>query len=247
MGIQRSDGKLKAHFLQHTPSEGLGTMEPWLKANGYILSQTALYSIESSRPDLYPSPDSLDLLIILGGPMSVYEQKNYPWMIQEFQFIEDCLKAKVPILGICLGAQILAHLLGGIVKPHLVKEIGWFPVTFTPPYPSWLPPHLPEQVPNFFHWHGDTFTLPSQARRLGSSEATLEQGFQWGDRVIALQFHGETNAEAIEEFLNAGANELIPGPYIQTKEKIRAYNPQTELLTSFIEAVLTYLRGFAHL
>ncbi len=216
-------------------------MEPWLLARGHQLSRTAYFSPKSD----YPQPEELGLLIILGGPMSVYDHKDYAWMAQEFEFIQACLKVQVPILGICLGAQILAHLLGGTVKPNREKEIGWFPVTWASPLPSWLAGETILKDPVFFHWHGDTFTLPPQAQRLASSAATVEQGFLWGDRVVALQFHGETDAVALEQFLGAGSSELSPGPYVQTAEKMKELTPLARQTGPFMELVLTYLESLA--
>ncbi len=216
-------------------------MEPWLIERGHQLTRTAYFLPESS----YPHPGDLGLLIILGGPMSVYEHKNYAWMAQEFEFIQACLKAQVPILGICLGAQILAHLLGGTVKPNQEKEIGWFPINWAQPLPDWLDVDKNQKAPVFFHWHGDTFTLPPQARRLASSEATPEQGFLWGDRVVALQFHGETDATSLDQFLVAGSSELSPGPYIQTPEKMKELTSLAHKANLFIELVLTYLESQA--
>ncbi|NNM53631.1 MAG: C26 family cysteine hydrolase domain-containing family [Spirochaetales bacterium] len=217
-------------------------MEPWLLAHGHQLSRTAYFLPESS----YPQPDDLGLLIILGGPMSVYDHRDYPWMAQEFEFIRRCLKAQIPILGICLGAQILAHLLGGTVKPNREKEIGWFPVTWAQPLPVWLAGEKMPKDPVFFHWHGDTFTLPPQAQRLASSQVTPEQGFLWGDRVVALQFHGEIDAAALDQFLVSGSAELSPAPYIQTAEKMKELTSLARQTAPFMELLLTYLESLAH-
>ena len=115
---------MRAHYLQHVPFEGLGIIKPWLKVQGYELTNTPFY--ESA---LLPDPGEIDLLIVMGGPMSVNDEAEFPWLIDEKRFIRRCIEEDTSVLGICLGAQLIASSLQSRVYPNRVKEIGWFPIT----------------------------------------------------------------------------------------------------------------------
>lgn len=214
---------MRVHYLQHVSFEGPGYIEPWLQEHGHSLSGTALY-----KPDAHPpSPGDVDALIIMGGPMGIYDEAEYPWLAREKAFIRDCLAADKRILGICLGAQLLADCLGARVHPAAHKEIGWFPVKPMPPnargttMPSWLP-GLFRDNPIAFHWHGDQFDIPPGAADTLRSEANTCQAFQWNARVVGLQFHLEITPPLLEQMLRHGAHELVSSPYIQTQDAIRA-------------------------
>jgi GMP synthase-like glutamine amidotransferase len=114
---------MRAHILQHVPFEGLGSIESWLKKSGFKITSTRFY--ESAKlPDL----KTIDLLVVMGGPMSVNDEDRFPWLVAEKQFIWDAIAKSKPVLGICLGAQLIASALGAGVYPNKVKEIGWFPI-----------------------------------------------------------------------------------------------------------------------
>ena len=154
---------MHAHYFQHVPFEGLGSIEPWLESNGYELTNTRFF--ESA--DL-PDPKAIDLLVVMGGPMSVNDEDKFPWLALEKQFVREIIESGKRVVGICLGAQIIANAMGAKVFHNPGKEIGWFPIhTVASIYASVFNFPPSETV---FHWHGETFDLPPGARRLAKSE-----------------------------------------------------------------------------
>jgi len=164
--------------------------------------------------------DELDLLVILGGPMSVYQEREYPWLVEEKAFVREAIDRGKKVLGICLGAQMLAEVLGAKVSRAPHKEIGWHRMTRTAERHPWLE-HLPEAFVSF-SWHGDTFELPAGARHLAFSEACRNQAFAYGDNVLALQFHLESTPRAIGRMLSEWADEIREAPHIQDADRIRS-------------------------
>lgn len=198
------------HYFQHVPFEGLGAIEGWATRSGHRLSFTRFCD-----GDPLPTLADVDWLVIMGGPMSVQDERAYPWLRREKRFVEAAIRARRIVLGICLGAQLVADVLGAKVYPNACKEIGWFPVHRTPQATSHrLGRALPESI-DVFHWHGDTFELPSGAVHLAYSEACTNQAFAYGERVLGLQFHLETTKAGAEQLITHGAVELVEGPFIQ--------------------------------
>ncbi|MEO1021472.1 MAG: gamma-glutamyl-gamma-aminobutyrate hydrolase family protein [Bacteroidota bacterium] len=180
------------HYLQHVPFEGLSHIQTWGTERGVIFTGTHLFSQDS-----FPEVDAIDGLIILGGPMGVYQEKEYPWMETEKEFIRAIIHAGKPVLGICLGAQLIAAVLGGEVYPHARKEIGWYPIE-----PASSTTLLP--IPcgtTVLHWHGDTFDLPEHARLLARSEACEHQAFMVEEHVLGIQFHLEVDEHQLNEMI----------------------------------------------
>jgi GMP synthase-like glutamine amidotransferase len=225
---------MRAHIFQHLAFEGPGNIQPWLKNAGYQIQ----FTIFSENPQL-PDIDGIDFLVIMGGSMSVNDEAKFPWLIQEKQFIREFIATGKPTLGICLGAQLIASALGAKVYPNDEKEIGWFPVTGT----ITTQPNF--QFPISFstlHWHGETFDLPEGAVLLASSEATKHQAFQYGEKVLAIQFHPEVNRETLEDFCFHFKKELVPGKFIQTEKEILAVNSgKFAELQVFMDEVLRFL------
>ncbi len=205
---------MKVHILQHVPFEGPGSIGPWLRARGANHSYTRFFD----EPTL-PALRGLDLVIALGGPMSVNDEAALPWLVDEKRFIREAIVAGVPVLGICLGAQLIASAQGARVYPAPRKEIGWFDIDAVPD---------PEDVFGFpsrmsvFHWHGETFDLPPGAVPLARSAACKHQAFRIGHRVLALQFHLETTAESLDALVTNCRDELVDGTDIQTEDRLRA-------------------------
>ena len=204
---------MQVHVLQHVPFEGLGSMEDWLAQRGTRVTCTRFF--QSAQ---LPAPAGIDLVIVLGGPMSVNDEAQFPWLRDEKRFIAAAMANKKAVLGVCLGAQLIASASGSPVYPNAEKEIGWFPVYAEPVAPGAFV--FPASI-NVFHWHGETFDLPADAVRIASSAACRNQAFQIGARVIGLQFHLETTPESAGSLIGNCTNELVPGRYIQAESVLR--------------------------
>ncbi len=208
---------MRIHYLQHVAFEGLGSMEAELLSLGHQLSCTRLFA-----NDALPAQGDFDALIIMGGPMGVYDEATLPWLASEKQFIKQTVLAGKRVLGICLGSQLLAEVLGGHVFKNAYKEIGWWPVTRRPDCAgSALAAAFPDEA-EVFHWHGDTFTLPEGAQLLASSSGCRNQGFVWNEQVLALQFHLETTLQDARSWLAQDTDELDGSRYVQTAQAMLA-------------------------
>lgn len=209
---------MHAHYLQHVAFEGLGSIGPWLDATGCEITSTRLF--ESAE---FPDLADFDLLVVMGGPMSVNNEADYPWLVEEKQFVRRAIEEGKAVLGVCLGAQLIASSLGARVFPNRCKEIGWFSVQAVPPSGHSVfdfPPSL-----KVFHWHGETFDLPPRAVRLARSEGCENQAFQIGRSVIGLQFHLETTPESARQIVENCREELIRSKYVQGEEEILSATP----------------------
>jgi GMP synthase-like glutamine amidotransferase len=210
---------LRAHYLQHVPFEGLGRIAPWLEAAGYELTNTRFFE-SAALPDL----KKIDLLLVMGGPMSVNDEDEFPWLVSEKQFICEAIHSGKSVLGICLGAQLIASATGARIYRNSFKEIGWFPIYGISSNDRSIfsfPPSV-----HVFHWHGETFDLPSGATRLAKSDKCANQAFQLGKSVIGLQFHLETTPKAAREIVSNCRNDLVPSEYIQTEQEILSVKPE---------------------
>ncbi|CAL1516903.1 type 1 glutamine amidotransferase [Chitinophaga sp. MM2321] len=223
------------HYFQHVPFEGLAAIADWIKQEGHTSSATRWYE---DHPD-HTQLANADWLIIMGGSMGVYEQDRYPWMETEITLIREALAQHKKILGICLGAQLLAYALGANVYPHTQQEIGWYPVDFTFQHlAAPLEQALPHRL-NAFHFHGDTFDVPPGVTRFAASAACSNQAYIYGDRVIGLQFHMELTPDTLREMLDHGADTISTGgPFIQSPDKIRQH---LNLLTENKQAMFRLL------
>lgn len=227
---------MHAHVLQHVPYEDIGSIQSWLAARSATVSYTRFFD----HGDL-PALDGIDLVIAMGGPMSVNDEAELPWLVAEKAFVRAAVARGVPVLGICLGAQLIASALGARVYPNGAKEIGWFPVEAVADAADGFRFPASSLV---FHWHGETFDLPPGAVRLARSAACANQAFQLGRRSIGLQFHLETTPESGAAMLAHGRDELVAAPYVQTEADIRAAAPATYAEGNRLMAgVLDYLTG----
>jgi GMP synthase-like glutamine amidotransferase len=210
---------MRVHYLQHVPFENPGYIGDWARQQGYELSGTALFA---GQP--LPDMDAFDHLLVMGGPMGVHDETRYEWLTREKHFIEQALSKGKRTLGICLGAQLIADVLGARVYRNAEKEIGWFEVFRPPPAlasdAASVPRFLPERF-FAFHWHGDTFELPSGALHLARSQACRHQAFYHSPGILALQFHLETTAAGIGALLENCRDELVEAPFIQDAAIIR--------------------------
>jgi len=227
---------MRAHVLQHVPFEGIGSMAAWLEAHCADVSTTRLFA----DPTL-PQLKGLDLVIAMGGPMSVNDESTLPWLRAEKRFVRDAVERGIPVLGVCLGAQVIASALGASVYQSSQKEIGWFEIEATPNATDSF--HLPSRC-TVFHWHGETFDLPSGAVRLARSAACENQAFQIGRHVIGLQFHLETTPDGAKTMIDHCGAELVPGPYVQTESQLRDVPAAAYAeINSLMEMVMSYLLG----
>jgi len=183
--------------FQHVPYEILGTFNPLLKAAGFRIR----YINFGRTPDAVPNVDKYDGLIILGGPMCLDQVESHPHLQTEIEAVRQAMQLHMPVLGICLGAQLIAAAVGARVYKNPVKEIGWYDVT---------PTEAGQSDPLFskfagteriFQWHGDTFDIPHGAVNLATSPDCINQAFRWGDRTYGLQFHLEVDAALIHRWL----------------------------------------------
>jgi GMP synthase-like glutamine amidotransferase len=179
--------------------------------------------------------------------MSVNDEQMFPWLVHEKRFIGDVIARGKPVLGICLGAQMIANVLGSKVYPNPEKEIGWFPIQSTPT----TGPHNVFRFSDqcmVFHWHGETFDLPQGATRLAKSAACRNQAFQFGANVIGLQFHLETTPASARELVANCRDELVPAKYVQSEASILAvpaehYRAINTLMDEVLSFLLVDLRG----
>jgi GMP synthase (glutamine-hydrolysing) len=183
--------------FQHVAAEPLGTLDARIRARGHRIR----FHNFQRNPDAQPDIDRYRGLVVLGGPMNVDEQDRYPHLKTELLAIEKALKQDKPVLGICLGAQLLAHVLGGPVRRHAQHEIGWYDLHTTDHGRSDpLLGVLGERAP-VFQWHGRTFDLPSGAVQLARTETCEQQAFRFGEKAYGFQFHLEADTALIERWL----------------------------------------------
>lgn len=205
--------------LKHVEYEGPAYFPDWATRRGHMLEEFLV------PQDGLPGVGDHEMIIVIGGPMSVWETARHPWLEEEKQFLAEILSAEIPVLGICLGAQLLAEQFGATVKTGDQKEIGWFDLQLTPrARTTWLEDALPDRFRSFF-WHGDFFDLPEGAVPLASSEAHDIQGFILGN-CLGLQFHLEATPTWTQRLVKRDAHELVPGRFIQSAERICAASPE---------------------
>ncbi|MCO6430756.1 MAG: amidotransferase [Deltaproteobacteria bacterium] len=198
--------------LQHVSFETAGAIETWATSRRAHLFSVALYD---DQP--VPSVKDLDALIIMGGPMSVNEGAKFPYLSAEKLLVKECLERQKKVLGICLGAQIIASALGSKVFSNKEREIGWLPITVSEP--EGFLASLGD-LPSVFHWHGETFDLPAGAVHLASSVACHNQAFSYGENILALQFHLEVTSDGIDALMHHCHTDLGSGQFAQTADEI---------------------------
>jgi len=208
---------LRIACLQHVPFEGPGTVADWARSRNHRLSVIRLFEAGG-----FPSTESFDWLVVLGGPMGVHDDAAHSWLAAEKALIRWAIEDGRTVVGICLGAQLIAHVLGAPVGRGTHREIGWHPVQLTPDARA-MPAMAP--VPDTFtafHWHADAFAVPEGGTLVASSAGCREQGFVWGDRVVGLQFHLETTPDGIDALIAHCPQDLHPGPFVQDIPDLRA-------------------------
>jgi GMP synthase-like glutamine amidotransferase len=225
------------HYLQQEPFEDPGSILVWAADRSHTVTSTMVFE---NRP--LPSIEAFDMLVIMGGGMSVYEEDKFPWLSAEKRFIEQAIRHDKAVLGICLGAQLIASALGARVYKNPCKELGWFPVSLRP---AGVSSSLCRGWPvSFmaFHWHGDTFDIPKGAQWTAFSKATRNQSFEYGTRTVALQYHIESTPESVKRLVTSCADEILPAHlYIQPSSEIleytEAYIPMKNKLFGMLDAM----------
>ncbi len=232
---------MRVHYIQHVAFEGLGAMQPYLLDKGHDLSVTHLYA-----GDALPAVDDLDWLIVMGGPMGIYDYEDYAWLKAEKAFIRQAIDAGKTVLGVCLGAQLIADVLGSAADKRAVyagqhKEIGWFDIHKSTELDETVLGNVFPYTLEAFHWHGDMFDVPAGAKAVGSSAACPNQGFVYDNRVVGFQFHLETTPESAAALIDACGDELDGSTYVQGAQAMLADKKRFERLNQTMYAVLDAL------
>ena len=215
---------MRIHCIKHVPFEGPGAIAEWAEEQGHELIYYKAYLDQQ-----YPDIEECEFVVVMGGPMNVYEYEKYPWLKQERAFLKAAVEAGCKILGICLGAQLLADVLGAKVTRGEHAEVGFFPVEKTSGAEE---TELFRSFPEVFmvlHWHGDTFSIPDGALRVAQSLNCPNQAFVYRDRVVGVQFHLESTEESLRALMDNCPEDLaIDSPCVQAESEIL---DRLELLT----------------
>jgi len=206
---------VRVHVLQHVPFEGPARIKDWAERAGHTVTSTRLFQQET-----LPKIDDVDFVVVMGGPMGANDDEKFRWIRGEKQFLEAAITKKKRVLGVCLGAQLLAQVLGAKVYPNREKEIGWYPIEMDQPSARQTPLNVLPQKVNVFHWHGDTFDLPKGAVHLAKSAACENQAFAFNAHVIGLQFHLEVSMTEVENLIRNCPKDITKGNFVMTAEEM---------------------------
>lgn len=228
---------MRLHYVQHVPFENPGSILLWAKRNDYTVTSTHLY-----KNDSFPRQQEFDWLVIMGGPMNIYDEDIYPWLADEKIFIRESIAADKVVIGLCLGGQLIADVIGGKVTRNPYREIGWHPIRLSrearsSPLFSFFPPE-----PLVFQWHGDTFSvLPEAARCIAASDACQHQAFIYKQRVFGFQYHLENTPEIIAGLVENCRDEMVPDLYVQTPAEVLAHPEYVAQDNQWMDMFLTQL------
>ena len=223
----------RLHYLQHVPFEDPGIILPWANERGHTVTATKLFEEVA-----LPLVDEFEFLVVMGGPMGVHDVDQYPWLNAEVDFIRQVVESGKPILGICLGAQLIAHALGADVKKNDQPEIGWWPVALTESgrKHGWLPDRL-----DVLHWHGDTFDIPASAEHHAVSEACTNQAFLYRGNVFGMQFHLEATEAGLRRLADHCRGDLVSAPFVASEEALFSDSAKFHAANQVMRSVLDQL------
>ena len=230
---------MKIVSLLHASFEDEAGIGTWAASRGHALTRCRLYAGEP-----LPGLADFDFLVVMGGPMNIYEVEKYPWLAPEKELLAQAVDAGKLVLGVCLGAQLLADVLDAEVTRNPEREIGWLTVEITPqgghePVFAGLPQRFMA-----FHWHGDTFDCPLGAAWLACSQACANQAFSFGrGKVVGLQFHLETTPESMERLIENCADEIGRGLYTQSPQQMREHPEYFVEINSVLTRLLDNMAG----
>lgn len=228
---------MKIHYLQHVKFENPGTILEWAKKNGHIISSTHLY-----KGDSFPDQKDFDWLVVMGGPMNIYEEEKYPWLVREKKFIRESIDANKVLIGLCLGGQLIADVLGGKITKNPNTEIGWFQIRLSKiaiasELFSFFPPN-----PTVFEWHGDTFSeLPEGVNLIAENDACKNQAFIYNNRVFGFQYHLENTYEIIDNLVTNCRDEMTPDVFVQSPQEVLSHPEHIRQDNIWMDEFLTRL------
>lgn len=209
--------QLKVHYFQHIAGEGFGSCYEYLKQKNAKITATEFFALPSEQAldiEALPEISDVDLLIIMGGTMSVNDEANYPWLKIEKRWLRRYLASGKPAIGLCLGGQLIANALGAAVSRNKHQELGWSTIRKIKTVPQGYF-ELPEQL-KVLQWHSETFEIPKGAVHLAENEVCRNQMYQIGENVLGFQFHPEITPEVLELFLeNTAELSIFSGQYVQ--------------------------------
>lgn len=227
---------MRIHSLQHVPFEDIGSMKADFAARNYPVTTTHWY-----LGDKAPGLHSFDALIVMGGPMGIYDEALYPWLADEKAFIKAAIDAGKIVLGICLGAQLIADLLGEKVTRNAHKEIGWLPLQIQPEASGHPLARILAKYPEVFHWHGDTFAIPPGAIHIARSEGCLNQAYVVNDKVYGFQFHLETTPASAAALIEHCAEDIDGSRYTQSAQAMLADANRFAAINRAMSEVIAYI------
>lgn len=227
---------MRIHSLQHVHFEDIGSMASDFAGRAYSITTTHWY-----RGDQAPDVHSFDALIVMGGPMGIYDEAIYPWLAAEKVLINDAINAGKIVVGICLGAQLIADVLGGKVTRNIHKEIGWLPVQIVPEASNHPIARILAAYPDVFHWHGDTFALPHGALHIARSEGCLHQAYVYNNQVYGFQFHLETTPASAAALIENCAGDIDGSRYTQPAEFMLADTQRFTQINRAMSEVIAHI------
>ena len=226
--------------LQHVSFEGPAALVDWAQTRGHALRSHRLY-----EDGALPSIEKFDCLFIMGGPMNIYEETEYPWLAKEKALIREAIAGGKYLIGVCLGGQLIAEALGAAVSKAAQPEIGWHSIQSVADSPAWC--KLPKDL-TVMHWHRDQFEIPRGAKRIAASEACENQGFIYANRVLAWQCHLEASPESLAALVDACGDELTEGSTSMSAERLLAepvttYERMQQALFGLLDRMTTLIAG----